>query len=587
MIFCNNSKGGTDLKSIIILFFLTTAQLFSQIPNKVIFSEIMFNPQSGNNEFIELYNPSTNDTVDLKNFRIKYYNSQPNNIISAGFGTKLLPKSYAVIFQNDYDLLGGIYNSIFKEGSLILKIKENFFGSSGMANTVDRPLWLLNAFGDTLDYYLYSANNDKGISDEKINMFHIGLDSNWKNSLVQNGTPGFLNSVSPRESDLILKDIIFNPPAPVSMQNVEVQLLVLNNGIYEETFYCEVFEDTDLDSLPNNLVTSTENLKISAGKSLIISLNYLIESIQKQSAFYARIICKEDQDNSNNSFYKIVPIGFTFGSVIINEIMYEPDIDNCEFIEFFNNTGKLININGWKIVDEKQNEYILSNLEMFIPSNSYFVLGADSIMINKYSLQDYPYKKILGIASLGLTNNGKLIILKDLYGNTIDSVCYNPDWHNKNYVSTKNISLERINTRINGNDSFNWSSSVSSTGATPSKQNSIFSINKNTMAKISISPNPFSPDNDGFEDFSIINYSLAQNISQIRVKIFDSRGRLVRTLLNNQPSGSNGSIIFNGLDDEGNPLRIGIYIVFLEAINSKLGTIETLKKAIVVARKLN
>ncbi len=587
MIFCNNSKGGTDLKSIIILFFLTTAQLFSQIPNKVIFSEIMFNPQSGNNEFIELYNPSTNDTVDLKNFRIKYYNSQPNNIISAGFGTKLLPKSYAVIFQNDYDLLGGIYNSIFKEGSLILKIKENFFGSSGMANTVDRPLWLLNAFGDTLDYYLYSANNDKGISDEKINMFHIGLDSNWKNSLVQNGTPGFLNSVSPRESDLILKDIIFNPPVPVSMQNVEVQLLVLNNGIYEETFYCEVFEDTDLDSLPNNLVTSTENLKISAGKSLIISLNYLIESIQKQSAFYARIICKEDQDNSNNSFYKIVPIGFTFGSVIINEIMYEPDIDNCEFIEFFNNTGKLINIKGWKIVDEKQNEYILSNLEMFIPSNSYFVLGADSIMINKYSLQDYPYKKILGIASLGLTNNGKLIILKDLYGNTIDSVCYNPDWHNKNYVSTKNISLERINTRINGNDSFNWSSSVSSTGATPSKQNSIFSINKNTMAKISISPNPFSPDNDGFEDFSIINYSLAQNISQIRVKIFDSRGRLVRTLLNNQPSGSNGSIIFNGLDDEGNPLRIGIYIVFLEAINSKLGTIETLKKAIVVARKLN
>ncbi len=587
MIFCNNSKGGTDLKSIIILFFLTTAQLFSQIPNKVIFSEIMFNPQSGNNEFIELYNPSTNDTVDLKNFRIKYYNSQPNNIISAGFGTKLLPKSYAVIFQNDYDLLGGIYNSIFKEGSLILKIKENFFGSSGMANTVDRPLWLLNAFGDTLDYYLYSANNDKGISDEKINMFHIGLDSNWKNSLVLNGTPGFLNSVSPRESDLILKDIIFNPPVPVSMQNVEVQLLVLNNGIYEETFYCEVFEDTDLDSLPNNLVTSTENLKISAGKSLIISLNYLIESIQKQSAFYARIICKEDQDNSNNSFYKIVPIGFTFGSVIINEIMYEPDIDNCEFIEFFNNTGKLININGWKIVDEKQNEYKLSNLEMFIPSNSYFVLGADSIMINKYSLQDYPYKKILGIASLGLTNNGKLIILKDLYGNTIDSVCYNPDWHNKNYVSTKNISLERINTRINGNDSFNWSSSVSSTGATPSKQNSIFSINKNTMAKISISPNPFSPDNDGFEDFSIINYSLAQNISQIRVKIFDSRGRLVRTLLNNQPSGSNGSIIFNGLDDEGNPLRIGIYIVFLEAINSKLGTIETLKKAIVVARKLN
>ncbi len=574
------------MKFIIIIFFSLTAQIFSQIPKLVIFSEIMFNPQSGNNEFVELYNPSINDTVDLTNFRIKYYNSQPNSIISAGFGTKLLPKSFAVIFQNDYDISVGIYTSILKPASLILKIKENFFGSSGMANTVDRPLWLLNANDDTLDYYFYSANNDKGISDEKINLLFDGIDSNWKNSMVQNGTPGFINSVSPRESDLILKDIIFSPPVPVSGQNVEVQLLVQNNGINDESFYCELFEDTDLDSLPNALIISTENLKISAEKSITISLPYLIENIQKQKAFIARIICKDDQDISNNSFYKIVPIGSTYGSVIINEIMYEPDIDNCEFLEFFNNTGKIININGWKIVDEKQTEYKISNSEMFIPSNSYFVLGADSLMIKKYSIENYPYKNILGTTSLGLTNSGKLIFLKDLYGNTIDSVRYNPNWHNKNYISTKNISLERINTRISGNDSFNWSSSVSKTGATPSKQNSIFSINKNTTAKISISPNPFSPDNDGYEDFAIINYSLAQNISQIRVKIFDSRGRLVRTLLNNQPSGSNGSINFNGLDDEGNPLRIGIYIVFLEAINSNIGTIETLKKAIVVARKL-
>lgn len=547
----------------------------------------MFNPQSGNNEFVELYNSSMNDTVDLNNFRIKYYTSQPNDIISAGYGTKLPPKSFAVIFQNEYDISGGIYNSLLKPGSLILKIKENFFGSSGMANTVDRPLWLLNSAGDTLDYYFYSSNNDKGISDEKINLLYDGIDSNWKNSLVQNGTPGFINSVSPRESDLILKDIIFNPAIPVSGQNIEVQLSVQNNGINDESFYCEVYEDTDMDSLPNILITSTENLKISAEKSLIISLHYLIENIQTEKAFYARIICMKDQDNSNNSFYKILSIGSTFGSVIINEMMYEPDFDNCEFLEFFNNTDKMINIKGWKIVDEKQNEFIISNLDIFIPSYSYFVLGADSIMIKKYSLENYPHKNILGIASLGLTNSGKLILLKDLCGNTIDSVRYNPNWHNKNYVSTKNISLERINTRINGNESFNWSSSVNKFGATPSKQNSIFSINKNMTAKISISPNPFSPDNDGYEDFAIINYSLSQNISQIRVKIFDSRGRLVRTLLNNQPSGSNGYINFNGLDDEGNPLRVGIYIVYLEAINSNIGTIETLKKAIVVARKLN
>jgi len=62
---------------------------------------------------------------------------------------------------------------------------------------------------------------------------------------------------------------------------------------------------------------------------------------------------------------------------------------------------------------------------------------------------------------------------------------------------------------------------------------------------------------------------------------------LVSTLNNNTASGQNGSVIFNGLDDEGNSLRIGIYIIYLEALNQNAGTVEALKAAMVVARKLN
>ncbi len=101
-----------------------------------------------------------------------------------------------------------------------------------------------------------------------------------------------------------------------------------------------------------------------------------------------------------------------------------------------------------------------------------------------------------------------------------------------------------------------------------------------------MSPNPFSPDNDGFEDFTIISYKLTQSIAQIRAKIFDSKGRLVRTILNNQASGEQGSIIFNGLDDANHTLRIGIYIVLIEALNGNSGVVETLKTTVVVARKL-
>ena len=123
-------------------------------------------------------------------------------------------------------------------------------------------------------------------------------------------------------------------------------------------------------------------------------------------------------------------------------------------------------------------------------------------------------------------------------------------------------------------------------GGTPAKVNSIFTDNLNTESNISVSPNPFSPDDDGFEDFTIINYNLTQATSQVRIKIFDSQGRLVRTLLSSQASGSSGSVVFDGLADDGEALRIGIYIIFLEAINEGVGVVENLKTVVVVARKL-
>jgi len=57
-------------------------------------------------------------------------------------------------------------------------------------------------------------------------------------------------------------------------------------------------------------------------------------------------------------------------------------------------------------------------------------------------------------------------------------------------------------------------------------------------------------------------------------------------LLNNQPSESSGSVIFNRRDDSGEALRIGTYIIFLEAINGGSGVAENMKTIVVVARKL-
>jgi hypothetical protein len=42
----------------------------------------------------------------------------------------------------------------------------------------------------------------------------------------------------------------------------------------------------------------------------------------------------------------------------------------------------------------------------------------------------------------------------------------------------------------------------------------------------------------------------------------------------------------DGRDDSGEALHIGIYIIFLEAINESSGVVETMKTVVVVARKL-
>ncbi len=296
------------------------------------------------------------------------------------------------------------------------------------------------------------------------------------------------------------------------------------------------------------------------------------------------LIRQEDTPGRPNSILNVP--NYSRNDLVINEIMYDPGSDNSEFIEFLNLSGDSVNVGGWQIIDENGNNFKLSTIPFLVPPKSYFLLAADSLVISKYNLDESILKTIVGESSLGLVNTGELILLKDVKGNTIDSVWYSDKWQNDNFISTKNISLERINPNLDGNDASNWSSSVAAIGATPGKQNSIYTINTNISSSISVSPNPFSPDDDGYEDFSIINYQLTQPTSQVQIKIYDSKGRLVRTLGNNMASGSSGSVIFDGIGDDGQTLRIGIYIIFLEAINEGYGVVESMKAVVVVARKL-
>ncbi|MFZ4589918.1 MAG: lamin tail domain-containing protein [Ignavibacteria bacterium] len=306
---------------------------------------------------------------------------------------------------------------------------------------------------------------------------------------------------------------------------------------------------------------------------------------QDSTNWMTSLDCENSTPTRLNSFGSVV-VG-NRNDLVINEIMFDPLTISSEYIEFYNNSGKYLNLNGWKATVGSSSLNLFNGCKFYIQPGAYLILASDTTLYNRFgNMRGVDSTRIVIFnSSLGLSNSGAMIKISDVLNNTIDSVYYSPKWHNNNLSDTKGYSLERINIGLPTTLPSNWSSCANPLGGTPGQKNSIF-IQNNKESSLSVSPNPFSPDGDGYEDFTIIKYKLKANTSQIRVKIFDVKGRIVRSLSNNQFTNSESQIIFDGKDDGGQKLRVGIYVVFLEAVDDMGGTYEQVKTTLVVAAKL-
>ena len=70
-------------------------------------------------------------------------------------------------------------------------------------------------------------------------------------------------------------------------------------------------------------------------------------------------------------------------------------------------------------------------------------------------------------------------------------------------------------------------------------------------------PNPFNP-------ITAIKFDLPRK-SPVTLRIYDQRGRLVRTLVNEVMAPGSQSVLWNGLDDAGRPATSGVYLYLIEA----------------------
>lgn len=550
----------------------------------IVISEIMYAPGGGESEWVELFNTRT-QSVSLKDWEIA---DNTTRVVITDADSTIPPNGYFVLSKSS-----AIRNYHARIPSSVIEINIPTFNNTG------DEVRLFDARGFLIDSVRYAPEWGGATNGNSLERIDASANSNqqrnWSTSTdAERSTPGRMNSVG-----------ILDYDASVSAMNTvgnDVHVVVRNAGIQTlANLDVSLFYDANADSI------ATENEKL-ATKKTVTSLTkgdstdvvfVAIDTISGTHTLIARVDAAGDGRVTNNSLLKTFTGGFQKSSFVINEIMFSPITDNAEYIEFINRTNREINMQDWKIADQPgtsgRNTLMISSAPIRVPAGAYLVVASDSSLYKQFGYLKTPATDRVVIplnrSSLNLNSDIDDVVLIDPAGVTIDSVRYDARWHNPNLASTTGRSLERINSTFQINDSRNWSSSASKLGGTAGLRNSIYidSPPNNIPGgnpSITFTPNPFSPDGDGFEDFTIMKWYLPSTVSQIRIRVYDTQGRVVRTVANNIPSGSDGELIWDGFDDEKRKLRIGMYVVLLEGMDINNNVVNAAKGVVVVASKL-
>jgi len=576
-------EAGNVLEEASAMFtFIDPNEFDDPAPGDLVINEIMYDPPETDQEYVELLNLS-DKTFDLSQLQLSDNRLQPvpipASVLQPGEHTVLVrdATAFRAAFPAVPFLEVGSWPALNNGGDTAVL----FFGESAIDSVAFLPAW----GGEDVSL---ERIDPEGPSSSRFNF--------GSSVAAAGGTPGAHNS-------------IFNPdvtaPAPRSAEQVEATIIDVN--------FTEPLDPASV---------SPASFALEDGRSPD-AITLLEEGTRARLTFSTsptgvHLTVRNIRDLRGNVLNEAeVAIAFQplAGNLLINEILFDPlandedDIpDQREYFEVFNRSDQFLSLRGgyWTDVPDENGEADTLRFgegPIVVAPGGFVIVFAepdevtdpatDSDLARAFPAIDFTAEDItlipLDRSSLSLLNDGDLLHLHRADGATLDSVFYDPDWHSPNLIDPKGVSLERIVMDGAVNDALNWTSSVAVAGGTPGRSNSIFTPPDTpaTEAGLTIEPSPFSPDRDGIDDNTAIHYALSSNVGLIRVRIFDTHGRLVRSLQEAALSGKQGQVIWDGLDDDGRNLRIGIYVVLLEAIDTAGGTTEAFKEPVVLARPLD
>lgn len=541
--------------------------------NDIVINEIMADPEPSiglpSCEYIELYN-TTNHVINLKDWVLVIGTSEKEitqDIDIQSNGYVILCKEESIEFLSEYgDCVGFSSFTIPNNGSLIyLEFHKTF---------------IFELFFDKT-WYRDSAKSDGGWSLEQIDPHSPCLAAeNWRASCDnKGGTPGAKNSVD---------GIVSITPA------IDYVDVLSENSI--EVFFNQKMDAKSLESADNYTIVEFNThpyyvVPSQDAKSITLYFPqaFLVHSFYKVSVF-GITNCSGAPILDGCSYAFGLPSEALSGDVVINEILFDPISPASDYVEIYNKSDKVLNISDLRIGVIKQTfpnppdttiKEICTENRQLLPESYLLLTPTPDEIGAQYECSTDNFITMKSFPSY--PNNGAAAAL--YFGDKmIDCMSYSENSHYPLLTETKGVSLERVSPNIASDDPENWHSAAAPLYGTPGYQNSVFVENEDETTDVEIIPPIFSPDGDGFDDVTTINLTAFESGYTARIMIFDSQGRLVRNLVNSQNIANQSRFVWNGLDENGGIIPVGIYVVFVEVFDIQ-GDIKRFKKTVVVASK--
>ena len=546
----------------------------------VVINELMPDPDPA-------INLPTEEYVELKN-RTPFKINLKNWTISTPTSTKKIPN--LTIEPDSFVVLtaAGNFNAFDNYGVFVYEVTSfpSLLNDGTTLTIRDSNGVVINSIAYTSSWYNDAGKVDGGWSMEQIDANNpCGGQSNWRASTnAYGGTPGRRNSVISSNTDntspILERIAVLSADTIMLFFNESLDSLSLQNPA-SYTF-------------DNGLTAPTYILPISADfKKVKLKLSSsLVGSTIYNCTVTGNIKdCVGNLISTGSSALFGLPLPALPNDVVINEVLFDPTTTGIDFVELYNRSNKIIDLKDLRIGSMDTLTSILTYTEKITEDGyllfpeTYIVLSENGTTVKReyQTINPKGFYDIVDLPSMNIDDD--VVTLSDKNAIVIDNLIYTSKMHFPLLVSTKGVSLERIDFNRPTNDKTNWNSASEAVGfATPAYKNSQYLL-ADGGSGVSISNPLFSPDNDGYNDVLNINYKLDEIGKIANIYIYDSKGRQVRYLIRNQQLQQEGSVSWNGINDDNEKAPIGIYVVYIELFNLS-GKLNKYKLSCTLAGKL-